>query len=139
MRNFIEAKVKCHKQMEDGEYKEVCDSYLVKALSFTEAEARVIEAVQPYISGNFSVSAVTKSNISEIIFDESGDFWYKVKANMITINEKTNSEKLTAIYYLVQAGSFKKAYDNFNQAMKGTVSDYTVSSIVETKILDVIE
>lgn len=85
---YIEAKVRFKKQLENGKIKDVVEPYLVKADSFTEAEARVTKEVTPYISGEFSVAAVTKSNVSEIFYDPNGDRWYKVKANFIHIDEK---------------------------------------------------
>ena len=51
--------------LENGMQKKVTEPYLVDALSFTEAEARIIEEVSPFISGEFSVSAVKQANFSE--------------------------------------------------------------------------
>ncbi len=62
-------------------------------MSFTEAEARITEEQTPFISGEFSVSAVKRTKISEIFFDENGDKWYLVKVGFITIDEKTAVEK----------------------------------------------
>lgn len=123
--------------LENGAVKRVAEPYLVDALSFTEAEARITEEVQPYISGEFSVSAVKKSNIAELFFDESGDRWYKVKAMFISIDEKSAVEKKKASYFLVQASNFKEALDNFNAGMKGTMADYEIAAISETAIEDV--
>lgn len=64
------------------------------ALSFTEAEARIIEEVSPFISGEFSVSAVKRANFSELFFDETGDRWYKCKLNFITLDEKSGMENV---------------------------------------------
>lgn len=139
MEAYIEAKVKFNKRLENGKFKKVNEPYLVNAASFTEAEARVTEAVRPFISGDFTVSAVTKSNIVEVFRHEDGDFWYKVKANFITIDEKSGAEKINSVYYLVQAPNFKRAYDNFMQDMKGTLGDFEVVGIVETAFMDVIE
>ncbi|RLT77143.1 DUF4494 domain-containing protein [bacterium J10(2018)] len=136
---YIEAKVRFKKQLENGKIKDVVEPYLVKADSFTEAEARVTKEVTPYISGEFSVAAVTKSNVSEIFYDPNGDRWYKVKANFIHIDEKTNTEKLAPTYYMVQAYDFRSALDNFMKGMKGTVADFEVASITETKVMDVFE
>lgn len=60
---------------------------MVDALSFTEAEARITNEMMPYTSGAFSVSAVKRSNISEIFWDENGDHFYKAKINLITLDE----------------------------------------------------
>ncbi len=139
MRDYIEAKVRFKKQLENGKIKDVVEPYLVKAASFTEAEARATKEVEPYISGEFNVEAVTKSNVAEIFYDESGDRWYKVKANFIHFDEKTNTEKLTSTYYMVQAYDFRKALENFITGMKGTVADFEIAAITETKIMDVFE
>lgn len=137
MSRFIETKVSYNKMLENGAVKRVAEPYLVDALSFTEAEAKITEEVQPYISGEFSVSAVKKSNIAELFFDESGDRWYKVKAMFVSIDEKSAVEKKKASYFLVQASNFKEALDNFNAGMKGTMADYEIAAISETAIEDV--
>ncbi|MCX4285013.1 DUF4494 domain-containing protein [Duncaniella dubosii] len=137
MSRFIEAKVSYDKWLENGLKKRVVEPYLVDALSFTEAEARITEEVAPSISGEFSVSAVKKSNIGELFFDDSGDRWYKVKAMFISIDVKSAVEKKKASYFLVQASDFKQALDNFNAGMKGTMADYEIAAISETVIMDV--
>ena len=137
MAKWFETKVRTDKTMENGTVKKVTEHYLVDALSFTEAEARTNEEVTPFMSGDFDVSAVKKSNISEIFRDETGDRWYKVKVASITIDEKTAVEKRKASYILVQASSFKGAYDNFIEGMKGTMADYEIAGIAETAIMDV--
>ena len=58
MANWFECKVRYDKMMENGVVKKVNEPYLVDALSFTEAEARIIEEQTPFISGDFSVVAV---------------------------------------------------------------------------------
>lgn len=123
---------------ESGKMVKVTDSYLVDALSCTEAEARVIEEVTPYISGEYNVLNVGKTKISEIFWNESeGDYWYKVKVNFITLDEKTAAEKRSASYIMVQANDIQGALDNFNSGMRDTMADYEVESIMETKIVDV--
>ena len=134
---YIEVKVKYTKRMENGKFRKVSEPYLADALSCTEAEARVTKEVTRHISGDFTVSAVKKTNIDEIFRDETGDFWYSVKANFITVNEKSNTEKLTPHFYLVQATDFETALENFQDGMKGTMADYVIASISETKIMDV--
>ena len=110
---------------------------LFRSLSFTEAEARIIEEVTPFISGDFSVSAVKRTNISEIFWDDSADKWYHVKVNFITIDEKSAVEKKTTSHILVAATDFKGALDNFMEGMKGTMADFEIASIAETTIMDV--
>lgn len=134
---YIETKIRYEKMQENGTTKKVNEPYLVDALSFTEAEARIVKEVTPYISGDFTVSAVKKTNIAEIFRDESGDKWYKCKLNFITINETSGCEKRVANYILVQARDFHHALENVEKCMKGTMADYEIAAITETKIWDV--
>ncbi len=137
MAHWFECKVRYDKLMENGMQKKVNEPYMVDALSFTEAEARIIEEVTPFISGDFSVSAVKRTNISEIFWDDSADKWYHVKVNFITIDEKSAVEKKTTSHILVAASDFKGALDNFMEGMKGTMADFEIASIAETTIMDV--
>ncbi len=135
---YIEAKVRFEKVMENGKVRKISEPYLVDALSFTEAEARITEEVKPYISGEFTVSAVKKTKIAEIFRDGKGGYWYMVKANFISVNEK-GVEKLSPSYFLVEASDFATAYENFMDGMKGTMADFTIAGITETKIMDVFD
>lgn len=137
MANWFECKVRYAKMLENGMQKTVNEPYLVDALSFTEAEARITEEIAPFISGEFTVSAVKREKLSEVFYDETGDKWYKVKYNLITVDEKTAVEKKTAVMVLVQASEFQKALDNFMEGMKGTMSDFEIASIVESPLMDV--
>ena len=137
MANWFECRVKYDKMLENGMQKKVTEPYLVDALSFTEAEARIIEEVSPFISGEFSVSAVKRANFSELFFDETGDRWYKCKLNFITLDEKSGMEKRMASYMLVQAADFETALKNLVEGMKGTMADWVIVSITETPLMDV--
>ena len=50
MHNWFECKVSYEKMLENGMQKKVTEPYLVDALSFTEAEARIIEEIRPFIN-----------------------------------------------------------------------------------------
>lgn len=134
---WIEVKARYERMLENGTQKRVTEPYLVDALSCTEAEARVIEELTPLTSGDLSVLANKKTNTAEVFMQFSGDRYYKVKVNFITLDEKTAAEKKAASYIIVPAGSFKEAYDNFMAGMKGTLADYEIESIAETRLMDV--
>ena len=135
MAQWIEVKVRYRKMMENGIEKDVTEPYLVDALSCTEAEARVVEEITPF-THDCNVLAVNKTKISEVFWSD-GDKFYKVKVNFITIDEKTAVEKKKASFTLVQAADFEAALDGFNKGMKGTIADFEIESIIETKIIDV--
>ena len=137
MANWFECKVKYVRMLETGMQKAVNEPYLVDALSFTEAESRSTEEMAPFISGEFTVSAVKREKLSEVFYDETGDKWYKVKYNIITVDEKTAVEKKTSVTTLVQAANFQAALDNFMEGMKGTMADFEIASITETALMDV--
>lgn len=137
MANWFECKVKYDKTQENGSVKKVSEPYLVDALSFTEAEARITEEQRPFISGEFSVDAVKRTKIAEIFFNDGADRWYIVKVAFITIDEKTAKEKRAVSQILVQASNFKEALENFLKGMEGTMADYEIVQIAETPLMDV--
>ena len=102
---WFECKVRYEKVQEDGLQKKVTETYVVNALSFSDAEARIIEEVSSFISGEFTVEDVKKAPYKEVFFsdDEMDDRWYKAKLQFITINEKTEKEQRSNVTYLVQA------------------------------------
>ena len=135
--SWFECKIRYDKAQENGAIKKVTEPYLVDALSFTEAEARIIEEQTPFISGEVNVTAVKRTKIAEIFWDDSADKWYLVKVAFITIDEKTAVEKKSTSLILVAASDFKGAYDNFMEGMKGTMADFEIVSITETPLMDV--
>lgn len=135
--NWFECKVRYDKMIEQGMVKKVTESFLVDALSFTEAEARIIEEQTPFISGEFSVSAVKRTKISEIFRDDRADKWYLAKVAFITIDERSGAEKRAISQILVAGSSFDSAYDNFKDGMKGIMGDFDLVSLAETPLLDV--
>ena len=134
-------KIRYEKTMEDGLQKRVTEQHVVDALSFTEAEAHIMEEMATYISGEFEVWEIDRAVFKEIFFsdDDMADKWYKSKLQFITIDEKTEKEKKTNVYYLVQGSSLENARKNIDEVMGGTMIDYIISSVSETAIFDVFE
>lgn len=139
--DWFECKIKYQKQQEDGTQKKVTEQYAVNALSFTEAEKRIMEEMSSYISGAFEVSDIKKVSYKEVVFDDtdSSDKWYKVKVQYITLDERTAKEKITNVYYLVNASTSKVALNNTIEYLGQGMADYKIASVVETKIFDVYE
>lgn len=139
--DWYETKIRYEKTMEDGMQKKVSEQYVVDALSFTEAENKIIEEMSSYISGEFTITDIKHASYKEIFFSESinDDRWYKAKLQFITIDEKTEKEKRTAVYYLVQASSFPAAVKHIEEVMGTTQIDYVISNLAETMIMDVYE
>lgn len=140
MHTWFECKIRYEKVMENGMNKKVTEPYLVDALSFTEAEARIIEEITPYIGpAEFTVSDIKRANYSEIFFSDEdfADRWFACKLQFITLDEKTGAEKKTSTNVLVQAADIRDAMKKLDEGMKGTMADYNAVNIKETAIMDV--
>lgn len=138
---WFECKIQYEKTMDDGLQKKVTECYVVDALSFTEAEQRIMEELSSYISGEFAIKDIKIAPYKEIFFADmdSADRWYKAKLQFITIDEKTAKEKRSSINYLVNAGTLNSAVKNIEEVMGGTMIDYVIAAIAETTIFDVYE
>ena len=127
----------CKVRYQDKLCKKVNELYLVYALSFTEAEARIIDKITPFVSGELSLTAIKRANFSDLFLNNDRDKVFKCKLQFITLDEKTASERKTPTNILIQANDLDEAKDLLDVAMKGTMADYVVESVVETKIVDV--
>ena len=138
---WFEAKVRYEKTMEDGCLKKVTETYVIDALSFGEAEKRILEEMTSYVSGEVEVCALKIAPYKEIFFADSNmdDKWYVAKLAFITIDEKTDKEKKTRVCYLVNAGNINAAVKNIEEQMAGAMIDYDTFNVSETQILDVFE
>lgn len=171
---YFECSVRYDKIQQDGKIKKVTERYLLDALSFTEAEARIMEAVKPYISGDFSIPAIKKTKIAEVfttsqvalalgksksdvekalqrhsaeelekatsadkLFEPQDSRWFLVKVAFIRYDEKTAAEKRSVSQILVESTDIAAARERFNEGMKGTMADYDIESIADTKYMDV--
>lgn len=136
MATYYQVVIKYDKMQENGSVKRVSEKYIADALSCTDAEARVTEEMQSFISGDFLATSVKTTPIAEI-FNLGAERYYLAKVGFITIDERTAQEKRTISQILVGASDFKEAYDNFLDGMKGTMADYEIVSLAETPIMDV--
>lgn len=136
MHKWMECKVGYEKTLENGMSKKVIEPYLLSALSFTEAEARIIEKIAPFITGEFTVVAIKRESYSEVFLGDGG-YFFKCRVVFITLDEKSGKERKTKCNMLVQADDLQQAKDKFVQNMKGTMADYRLEKVEETAIVDV--
>ena len=138
---WFECKVRYEKSGEDGTPKKVTETYVVDALSFSEAESRIMEEMSRWVSGELEIADLKIAQYKEIFFADSdlADKWYKAKLAFVTIDEKTDKEKKTTVYYLVNAGNINSALKNVDEIMSGTMVDYQTCNLSETQIIDVFE
>ena len=138
---WFECKVRYEKTQEDGNDKLVNELYVVDALSFTEAEASIIDNMAVYVSGELKISNINPANYNEIFFsgNDDDDLWFKARLAFITIDDKKDKEKRTYVNYLIQAKCIERAKRYVDEVMGKTMIDYELKSLSETKIFDVFE
>ncbi|GHA33785.1 hypothetical protein GCM10007103_14170 [Salinimicrobium marinum] len=134
---WYECKVKYRKTHETGEQKVTTDTYLLDAVSYTEAESRITEEMKAYTNEDFRIMNIKVANFAEVHPFENSDRWFKSKVSLIALDEESGKEKKTNIYLLVQANDVKEAFENTTKAMETTMGDYSIPSITESPILDV--
>ncbi len=135
---LYECGVRYDKTAANGMIKKVTELYLVDAISFAEAEARVTGEMAPYASADFDVVTVKRTNYSEIVGNPLAcDKWFKAKIMYITLDEKSAKEKKQAVYLIVRASDINDAHRCVVDRMKGSVVGYEIATLDETKIIDV--
>lgn len=134
--NLFECKIKYDKLQDNGIQKTVTEPYLLDALSFTEAEKRIVEEVQPFISGEFTISDIKRKRFAEVLLNDRGDRYYKARLQYLTLDEKSGTEKKTNVNMLVQASSLREALEIVEKEMDKTMIDYVIHTISETPIMD---
>ena len=126
---FFIVSVRYEKTLEDGTETKTTEQYVVDALSWSECEAKTVDEMSAYVSGDMDIVAMKKANFSELFLSDvdSEDKYYDCCINMITIDEKTNKEKKTKVRYLVQGDSIEKAKKNVDNVMGKSMIDYDIA------------
>ncbi|PTN08064.1 uncharacterized protein DUF4494 [Mangrovibacterium marinum] len=137
MQTWFECKVKYVKINQDGRETKVTESYLIDAVSYTDAEARIVKELQQMIRGSFEIEKITKSNIIEILPAEDGEFWYKARIAIVTIDAKAGKEKKVNNYFLVAADDFKEAFQRLEKGLSYILVPYNTTSLALSPIVDV--
>lgn len=137
---WFETKVRYDRMSENG-MATVNETYVVDALSYTEAETFITEETAPLVSGEFNIKNITQTTYKEIVFTDGAadDKWYKAKLQFIIFDEKTEKEKRSNVYYLVQAADLQGAVRNIEEFMGSSVITYSICSVAETSIMEVYE
>lgn len=137
MQNLFECKVRYEKINEQtGKEEKVTETYLMDAVSFTEAEKRIYKEMEAIIRGEFVVTDIKKAHYTELFHDVDGDRWYKSKISFVSVDEKSGKQKAVSNNILVLADNVKDAFDRIHEGMGGMTVDFTINSIIESPILD---
>lgn len=137
MRTWFLCRVKYAKENEQGLLKNVSEQYLVDAVSFTEAEARIYDMLGSVIRGDFQVTTISKSNIVDVFFYEDIDIWYKCKISYVVADADSGKEKKVTQYMLVSAHNVKEAYDRIHESLNNMLVSFVVPDINESPIIEI--
>ena len=142
MNYWFECKVSYERQADSMGMKKVSESYLVDALSFTEAEKRIIKEVRPFVSvGELEVVNIRRARIAELFLNEEAedDRYFRAKGNFITVDEKSGSEKKTSATMIVKSDSLPNAVTELKAQLDSQMASYEIAAVTDTQILDVFQ
>lgn len=137
---YYETKLSYTKEEGDGKMKKATEYYIVRALSYADAEVRITEQQANYtFNGEMEVD-IKKVKYAEIFPDSNpnSDKWYKGKVMVTTIvgeGEQAKEKKVPSLV-LVQAYDIESALKNLQKVLSSSPDDSEVVAIQETKILD---
>ncbi|MFV0593627.1 MAG: DUF4494 domain-containing protein [Draconibacterium sp.] len=138
MQTWFESKVKYMKVSESGNEQMVTENFLLDAVSYTDAETRIIRKMQEMVrGGEFTIVDIKKSRIAEVFPFENGEWWFKATINLVTIDEEAGKEKKLRTYYLLMADDLREAMDRLDESLNYLVIPYVVSSMAVSTIVDV--
>lgn len=138
MSNWFTVKVKYIKQLDNGDLKKVSEPYLLHALSFTDAEARIYEEIGAYIRGDFSITGISKTELNDIFEYDNSNYWYKVKISYSSADDgESGKDKKITQNYLVNANDAKEAFERMHESLKSYMIDFDIPSIMRSPILEI--
>lgn len=137
MQTWFEVKTKYVKIDDDGREKKVSEMYLVDGVSCTDAEARLTAELRTMIRGEFIIGKVVTSNIVEIFPYEDGQFWWKAKISIITIDENAGKEKKINSYFLIAADKIEDATKRLREGLNYVLVPFEITAISISPIVDV--
>ncbi|MCH2230111.1 MAG: DUF4494 domain-containing protein [Crocinitomicaceae bacterium] len=137
MNNWFTVKVKYTKQLDNGALKRVSEPYLLAAMTFTDAEARIYEELGSVIRGEFTVTGISRTEIHDIFAYDDEDVWYKCKVTYENIDADGEKAKKVSQNFLVSAASVKQAYERIKESLHGLMVDFQIPSIMVSPIVEI--
>lgn len=132
-------KVKYVKQLDNGALKRVSEPYLLNAMTFTDAEARIYDELGSIIRGEFVVVGISRTELHEIFGYDDADVWYKCKVVYQSVDADSEKAKKVTQNFLVNAGSVKEAYERIKESLSTLMVDFQINSVVKTNIVEIFE
>ena len=137
---YYECKVRYQREIGEGKLQKQSDTYLIEAVSFGDAEERVLIEVKPFVfmGQEIEMRSIRKVVYNEVLHNHQGHFWFKAKVVLTTVDESEGKEKKIKTNILVQETDLEAAYKAVNKLMKNSITDYEITNVQITGIVDVI-
>ncbi len=137
MNSWFTVKVKYTKQLENGSFKRVSEPYLLAAMTFTDAEARIYEELGTTIRGEFQVTGIARTDLHDIFKYDDTETWFKCKVTYDRMDEEGEKAKTVSQNFLVSATTVKEAYDRTVESLATLMIDFNIASIISSPIVEV--
>jgi hypothetical protein len=137
MNSWFTVKVKYTKQLENGSLKRVNEPYLLAAMTFTDAEARIYEELGSFIRGEFMVTGISRTDLHDIFQYDDSDQWFKCKITYGVDEEDGERQKKISQHFLVSAPDVKTAYLRMEESLSTLMIDFQVLSIAASPIVEI--
>jgi hypothetical protein len=137
MKTWYQCTVKYTKENDQGHTKIVTEKYVCDALSFTEAEAKIYDEIGQRVMGEFQVTAITKTQITEIFEYDDADQFYQAKVCYSAVDIDSGKEKKITNVMLVTAHSVDEAHNRVKESLNNMLVTFTVPEVKESPILEV--
>lgn len=142
MNTWFECKVTYEKATDSGSLKRTSESYLIDAATYTDAEARLVEEVTPFTSaGEFTINSIKRVKLAELFLSnqDQDDKYFRCKVQLISLDEKSGTEKRVGVAMIVQSNSLRNAVERLTKEMDATLYNYELASVTETPLVDVLQ
>ena len=137
MNSWFTVKVKYTKQLENGTFKRVSEPYILAAMTFTDAEARIYEELGTTIRGEFLVTGIARTDIHDIFAYDDSDSWYKCKVSYDKIDDEADKKKTITQNFLVSASNVKESYERIVESLSTLMIDFQITSIIASPIVEI--
>ena len=137
MNKWFTVKVKYTKQLDNGALKRISEPYLLAAMTFTDAEARIYEELGSVIRGEFNVVGIARTEIHDIFAYDDADVWYKCKVRYESVDADTEKARKVNQNFLVSANSVKEAYERIVESLDTLMVDFEIPSIIVSPIVEI--
>lgn len=129
-------KIKYQQEQENGAQKTITEEYLLKAVSFTDAEVRTFEILSKD-TPNFTISSITTPRFTDVFDDGESEKWFEGKVVYMSVDKIRGTEKRIVNNMLVKADTIDKALQSLREGLKTMLIPFEIESMKLTSILEV--